>query len=313
MRIPPRTGILACFLMLSACSPYVYRDEVRGFASGVDNLNTAYTDSVTAVDSAARSSVRSKWIADRAPLRFSEGCIVGGTTPVPCAVHQASEPVPPDSPAQTQAKRGAGVLAALKDYAAALGRIVDAQDRAALDKATGELKAEVVGIAEQVGGAPVAARAGAITGLFNQIAASSLDTRRYQALRAGVVSADQDIAVLAPVAAKTLEVLRAERVRLTRQAAMEMQTAFGPALSEEQYRSRLLAFDAKVDEIHTLIGGDPRAAVDQMVKAHAQLRAALEDPTTQIGEVSRAVRAFVTEAKAVQKAFSPPALAGSVK
>ena len=318
MRQLPGIGILACCLTLSACSPYVYQDEVRGFKEGVDSLNAAYTESAAAVNNATRSSVRGQWIATRARLFFSEGCVVEGTTPVPCAVREVGQPVPPDSAAQTGAKEAAPVLSALKDYAAALEMIVDANDRAALDKATGELKAQVIGIAERAdatnpGAAPVAARAGAITGLFNQIAASKLDKRRYQALRAGVVSADKDIAVLAPVAGDTLKLLRAERVRLDRDEALEMAKGFRPALSEEEYRSRLLAFDTKVDEMHALIGGNPRAAVDQMVKAHEKLRAALEDPTTQIAEVSQAVGAFVTEAEAVQKAFAPPTLAGSVK
>jgi hypothetical protein len=310
MRQPLRIGLLACGLILSACSPYVYQDEVRGFATGVDNLNAAYMESLAAANVATRSKLHAGWTARRAKLAPSPGCD-DLSEAAPCRVQEGATAVSP-SPIMAEAPKGAVLLRAIKDYASALASIVNAEDRAALDRATGELKNTLIGLAEQVdarqpGRAPIAARTGAIAGLFGQIAATGLDQRRFEALRAGVTTADQDLAILADAVAKGLGALAQERFTLTHKEASDMQTGFAasPTVSEGDYLARVAAFEEKVAELQGLKDGNPRAATDQMVKAHAALRTALEDPSTQFTEVTRAVRAFIAQAQAVRDAFAP--------
>ena len=316
MRQPSGVAAFVISLLLSACSPYVYKDEVRGFATGVDNLTAAYAASTAAVNDLTRSAQRDLWVSRRASLAMTIGCTPAASGP--CAVHEVGQQVPAPTQTQTAAADAAVVFTALKDYASALAMIVNAEDRDALDKATGELQDSVTNLAKRFeptspapGTLPVAPRAGAVAGLFGQIAATGLDQRRFEALRAGVVSADRDMPTLAEAATRTLNLLTTARINSANREALAMERGFVKGLSEDDYRSRMTAFEAKVEELQGLRSANPAGAADQMVTAHGKLRAALEDPTTQISEVSKAVKAFVEKAKAVRTAFTPPVTAGS--
>jgi hypothetical protein len=163
MRQPSGVAAFVISLLLSACSPYVYKDEVRGFATGVDNLTAAYAASTAAVNDLTRSAQRDLWVSRRASLAMTIGCTPAASGP--CAVHEVGQQVPAPTQTQTAAADAAVVFTALKDYASALAMIVNAEDRDALDKATGELQDSVTNLAKRFEPTPRPARSRSPPGL----------------------------------------------------------------------------------------------------------------------------------------------------
>src|SRR5690606_7740515 len=99
-------------------------------------------------------------------------------------------------------------------YAAALAEVVNATDRAAFDRAAGELRANAMAlaaVADGVTGGRGAEVAGPVVGLFSTAAGAFLDDRRFRMLRAGVEAADPAVRVLGEPIGRALQVLAEQR------------------------------------------------------------------------------------------------------
>lgn len=294
-------------VLLSACSPYVYKKEVSDFASGVQELAEAYSVGTKSAESDRAERQRETWTTAGAKLTRTAGCTppVAGTvaSTTPCVLQElgAAAP-PPPSPILLQAQKGQPILDALQDYATALEAVTNAADREALDGAQAELRQAVEGLASRAGPG-LATPAGAVTQLFGLIAANYLDTRRYQVLRAGVLEAQAPVATLGDALGEALDALRTARANELRPTTDRLIDLLGPTTDRGVYADRLKRAEAAVATIDALNKADPQRAAREMVAAHDALMVALRDDTRQIEPVVAAIKAFVAQAKIVRDAF----------
>lgn len=311
-----RQCMILIALLASACSPYIYKDEVGSFAKGVADLDAAYTQGTAAAAKVVRAADLERWSEARATLTLSPECARAATAAAAarCEVVEAgtnAQRSPPRTALQAieQAK---DTFTALDEYAQALKAVVDAGDRQALEKAQEQLKDAATTLGERAG-KPQAA--GAIVGLFNSITATVLDNRRFQVLRVTVTETDSAIEVLGRTAGTVLGRIRDVRVALATQEAGAIQTDLAAdtahRLSAADYASRTAALESAALELKELRSVDPGAAADAMIAAHHKLMSALHDPDPQLAAVFAVVRSFAKQAQAVRDALAPQPAAAS--
>jgi hypothetical protein len=297
-------------VLLSACSPYVYKKEVGGFTSGVQQLAEGYAVGIKSTEADRTGLQRETWTTAGAKLTRTAGCTppVAGTVASnkPCVLQELGAASPPPSPIVLQAQKGQPILDALQDYVSALEAVTNAADREALDSAQAELRQAVEGLATKADLA-LTTPAGAVTELFGSIVAAHLDTRRYQVLRDGVLEAQDPVATLGKALGESLDALRTARANELRPTVDRLIDPLGPTTDRGIYAERLKRAEAAVATIDALNKADPQKAATDMVAAHEVLAVALRDDTRQIEPVVAAIKAFVAQAKTVREAFAPTA------
>ncbi len=308
------TAALGAMLLgagVAGCSPYVYQDEVAKFGQGVGDLRAAFVASQDATELAARQADRTRWRRDRVALELPGNCVWGATDPLACTLSpRGGSPRGPTLP-QTEAARIGPLLKALTDYAATLVEVVDSADRAELDRATGELRANVVSlatVADGVTGGRAGNVAGPVVGLFAAAAGAYLDDRRFRALRAGVEAADPAVRVLGEPIGRGLEVLAEQRfLEVTdevRSLTTEQHRAARATVSDQEYDALTAALDTRVDVLQAIRRARPRQAASAMVEAHGRLRAAIADPETQTAAVISALKRFADAARELRDSLA---------
>lgn len=302
-------GIL--FGSLTACSPYVYNQEITRFGTGVMALAASYQTGRQAVDASVFQQQQAGYLASRTRLHLLDGCLAmdpGGTPPVlpACMV------VPPDvtvapapSPRQQALIDAAPSFAALQTYADALSAVTNAADSATLTQATQSLTAAVGSLAGAIAtvapatapAAPVATQASTVFGL---LITSYLDSRRYAALRDSVPTADGAIKTLSKTVQAALVAIRAAQLEqleddLSTSSAPFLKPAIGK-LAPAEYQAQLAGLQAKVTAFNQARSADPVATVAAMVTAHQQLADALKNGKGQVLAVLAAAQGFATAA-----------------
>jgi hypothetical protein len=286
----------------AGCSPYVYKQEIDGFATGVKDLATAYNDGRTFVAARDTDDVDAKWTQARAPLTIAacEFRDSGSPGTVECVLHQVAQPVPGPSPLAVAVRDAAPVVKALSDYSSALAAVANAADREALTAAQAKFKTAVQGLAKEAAGTTVPA-VGPAVDLFSALTAALLDQQRYDILRSGVGAARVPVADLGNALAGTLGGIWMVRASELRDAANVEVRNLGTGAD---YAARLKKARERVAALEALRAKNPAAAATGMVAAHDALAKALADDSRQVEAVATAVGAFATQAKAVKDAFA---------
>jgi hypothetical protein len=289
-------------LLLAGCSPYVYKQEIDGFATGVKDLATAYSDGRSYVATRDLEDQDAKWAQGRAPLTITacEFRDTGAPGTVECVLHQVAQPVPGPSPLGAAVRDTGPIVRALSDYSSALAAVANAADREALIAAQSKFKTAVQGLASEAAGKPVAS-VGPAVDLFNALTAALLDQQRYEILRSGVTAAREPVSVLGTTLSRTLGGIWMVRANELRDSAnLEVRNLGAGA----DYPARLKRARERVAALETLRTKNPATAATDMVAAHDALANALADDSRQVEAVATAVGSFVTQAKTVRDAFA---------
>ena len=289
-------------LLVGGCSPYVYKQEIDDFATGVKDLATAYNDGRTYIATRDQDDQDNQWAQTRARLTIAacEFRDTGKPGAVECVLHQIGQPVPAPSALGTAVRDAAPIVKALSDYASSLAAVTNAADREALTAAQVKFKTSVQGLANQAAGKTVAS-VGPVVDLFSALTTAVLDQKRYDILRAGVTAAKEPVSDLGKALAGTLGgiwMVRANELRGTANAAVRDLESGG------DYPARLRKARERVVALETLRAKNPAIAANDMVSAHDALAKALADDSRQVDAVAAAVGGFVTQAKAVKDAFA---------
>lgn len=308
-------------LLLTACSPYVYNQEIAGFGSGVGALNTSYQTGEQSLDALVQQQQQASYVAARTQLHLLVGCghyDPEGTPPVlpACMVVPVTANAPPPlTSQQTILASAAPTFAALKTYADALTAVTNAADDTTLTQAEQSLGTAAASMAKGMTPAPggsAAAKAAppattpsaSLTQASTELGwaiTSYLDHRRYAALRDAVPAAND--AIQGPLSKTVLQALVAIRSVQLDQLNSDMLAAelllIQPSagkLSQADYQTKLTALQAKVAAFNAARVVDPTATVAAMTKAHQQLADALKNGTGQDQAILAAVQSFASQA-----------------
>lgn len=315
------TAMVAAFAaacLTGGCSPYVYKNEIQGFAAGVGTLDRSYEEGLRSIADQRVAAYNAVWQNKKTVVGLSPDCdLVSSGDPKPCGV------IDPVS-AGDDRTAGPGIfertaaeqrphIKVLADYVAGLDAVTRAEDREAFDNAAAGLAQSVDNLAGRVVPAATAPPLGPLVGLFTYVAGTYLDHRRFVALRSAVRAADPELAKLKqPFSIAFENLARAKRQYLLiegREVEFRLGRTGGRPPSDEVYETNLKALERIGASTDALAQSDPGAVVDEMVEAHGELRRALDEARGQDKEVIKAIKGFVERAKAVQAAFAAAAAA----
>ena len=312
-------ALLLGMATLSACSPYVYNQEITGFSNGVTAVVSSYQTGTQAVDASIVQQQQATEANARVRLVLLPGCDhmdPSGTPPkLPdCAVVAlGTTAAPAPTGVETHLANAAPAFDALKAYAAALSAITAAADDTALTQATQSMTTAENGLASAV--AKVAPAAAKDTGLVTPVStligqgiAFYLDQRRYAVLRSTVPAMDDNVKVLGQTVQAALADIRAQQLAQLgpglHSDAEPFKSAAISKLSVSDYQSKLAALEAKVAAYNQARAVDPAATVTTMVNAHHQLAVALDANTGQAMAVLTSVQTFAAAAAQLKTAVT---------
>jgi hypothetical protein len=183
-------AVFACGVQ-SACSPYVFSDNVQNLSAKMGSIDASYQDNAQKIVAERHLGNRTLWIHEKPVLLTGPGCDLDAANSVPCdliakgaplpTVHTAAKPEPiaptanvcetitdlpaaptPSAPTPSEPTTGsdkhppplqrADLLRALDNYTAALAAITKAQDRADFDNAAAKVSAAVGALAQSAPG-----------------------------------------------------------------------------------------------------------------------------------------------------------------
>jgi hypothetical protein len=301
IRLVRVTGSALWLCVAAGCSPYVYKQEIDGFATGVKDLTAAYHESRGYLATRDQDKVDAQWVESHARLTIT-ACEFrdpsrAGT--VECVLHEIAQPVPAPLPDTVIFREVAVNVETLSRYATALAAVANAADREALTAAQAKLKTAVQGFAKEAAGGTVAG-VGPAVDLFSSLTAALLDQQRYDILRSGVAAAREPVRDLGGTLAVALGGVWMERASALRKTASADAENLG---SGKDYPARLKKLREKVAALETLRAKNPGLAAADMVVAHDALAKALIDDSRQAEAVATAVTNFLAQAAAAREAF----------
>lgn len=304
-----------CLVGISACSPYVYNQEITSFSNGINSTVSSYQTGQQTVASLVLQDQQADYVKARARLTLESGCLDSNALPpnLPeCAVVPFSGGIPPlteqtktDLASQVQVVRAAQTFSALKMYATALTAVTNATDDATLKQASQSLQSAVGTLLASVTKvAPEAKLSSAVaspaSNLITLGITAYLDRQRYAVLRDTVPRMDGPVAATGITMRDALLAIR--QMQLARMvddltAAIEpFETGPASKLSESEYKSQLAALLTKVAAFNQAPASDPSATVSAMIEAHKQLATALLNNAGQTQTVLTAALNFATAA-----------------
>ena len=221
----------------SACSPYVYSDNVQTLSSKMRSIDSSYQENTQKIVAERHLTDRTLWIHNKPALASGPGCDAHAPNTVPCdlvvrgtavpavrpldlpakspplASADICEPTAGDTPSPTTHTvkslpplQRAELLRALDNYTAGLAAVTKAQDRADFDDAAAKVSAGVGSLAQTaatasgIGAAAAPAAGGVAKASSNAIlwvVGQDLDHRRLEQLQIATREACKPIHTLA--------------------------------------------------------------------------------------------------------------------
>ena len=287
--------ISALLLLATACSTYVYKEEVGSFSKAVNDVDSALQSSLDEIqDVYTQSCHRTLRQRPTYPtIRLSEGCTYKGNGTCTLEI--------PDEPACDQ-----GVLInfdnkskALKSYASALEAMVSSDDREALTKAQSDFVA-TCSTFQSLLSFSSCDEFNAVSNVFNSSIILGLDRQRLMALKRAVVASHDSVSVLARVYEQDFPIVHDEQVsRLRRDINLRLRDVRRLRLSQEQHDEVLQGIQADIDKINRINKFSAKALSDNMINAHKALLDAVQSNDRQLGELSKAIEQFKDSADAL--------------
>jgi transcription initiation factor IIF auxiliary subunit len=198
----------------------------------------------------------------------------------------------------------------LSEYASALSEIADSKDIEELQSALGEAKAAITEVADHYKDltdkeVPNAQAIGPISELLSTVAVTTLEWRRFNAMKEIVNKADPTVTAAGKrLSINTMPVVFKTRIRPAQVNLVEAAEEFNPEiLTTGNYPSKLKS----IREAYTIyiqqLENDPSSAFKAMVNAHTALKDALNDPKTRYENMQAKIKIFYEKAKAVHDAL----------
>ncbi len=196
----------------------------------------------------------------------------------------------------------------LKQYAAALGTLANAEDTQALRSAAGDATTALEGLAdrvetltrEQIPGRQAIRPVGELIG---SALVTTLEARRYAALRSIVGSADPVVENAAAILSRNSMPLMIPRLRKAGDDFVDSVNAFNEQPKGAAWSAAMASAREAQETYLVLYQAHPATAFQAMAVAHAALRNALNDPSRQFDAMKSAISDFATKARSAHAAF----------
>jgi len=302
-------------LGLAACSPYSYPKEVAAISTGVNQLSDAFTSGYAALASDRAAALQLDLIDARAKVSVATSCD-DPTMTLPCGLYRFGGTPPALSAIEQDRGKTMAAVAVLKGYADALKAVTNAADRADYDAAVAQLSGAVGALAKNAD--PVAPGistvAPAFVNVVGWLVGTALDQQRFDSLKAAVTIASTPqangkapIDTVATTLGSGLLALSSRRQTVLSDELDALVTPLGPAMTPSAYQQRLIEAQAVVSVLDGLRKADPTAAAAGLVKAHAALAAAVDDPSANYPNLLKSVSEFADQATALEAALATAA------
>lgn len=315
-------------LILSACSPAAYDEQVADFSGGLQQA-AAMVEEHRRLENQFRDAARDlELMRDRPPVRLDPDCL-DTFAKLDSLIKAGGGPLTADDYArcglQTRDDNGdwsgdaladsdalndsMALVAALNAYAQALDAMLSGEGREQFTQsadALGESVASLAGTVENTTGEAVPGP-GAIEPLTALIAEAGeiyLENRRFQVMKAVVQEADPIVQTASLHLAQTIAAVNlsnADRARAQLDVASE---AFRRDLSEADYQRALDGMTDQHEALLTLLSADPGQVFASMGRSHAALKNAVEDPHTQLSASIESAKDFFNTARDAHEALT---------
>ena len=288
-------------LILTGCSPYLYKEQVATFDSGVEEASKAYKN--RAQDMEKISVLSNLSVSGYPRLILKNGCQPEEEV---CPITtKTGEPL---SYSELIKDSHYAVLKALEGYSGALKEIVNAEDMTALKSAN---KDACEGIGEAVEAAnldpsdnysPIVNGSCTIITKFTEV---YLDEKRFRVLNHAVNQADPEVKKLANYMAEKAKLAD----KFLKRNANDNLTILLSTLPDnidktddkqvKQYEKGLTDALAIYHKNQEALNTDLATAFNQLIKAHEALVEAVNDPNSQKDAALETVRDFYKTAKSL--------------
>ena len=323
---------LACGVQ-SACSPYVFSENVQTLSTKMASIDASYQDNAQKIVAERHLGNRILWVHEKPVLLTGPGCDFDATYSIPCdlmaqgtpapAVHVAAKPEPiapsanlcetiTDLPAASTTDtdkhpaplRRADLLRALDNYTGALAAITKAQDRADFDNAAADVSAAAGALAQSAPGpygAAAAPVAKASTNAVLWLVGQDLDYRRLHELQNATRIACEPMHVLADALGVVLEEQRDARLRglfvlLVRKTKALNGIRAAPHVTDEAYGAAIDDAEAAADAFETVRATDPHATAQALRNAHDNLVVAVRNNNGEFAALVASLQTFARQA-----------------
>jgi len=210
-----------------------------------------------------------------------------------------------------QAEVQSQVLAAVRDYSAALVAIVDATDHDALAKGASKACGSAQKLTETVAAtrdppgtstSEIGSAANAVCGLVAEIGTAFLDRERFKVLRQAVSEANDNLGIITDWLGANSRKIHVLLIRHQIELLQKRANATVGVTNDEAYLTAIKDVQIQDTAFRTLAEKDPKGIFDSMFEAHDKLKIAVNDPATQLTSVVAAVKTFYGKAKAANEA-----------
>ena len=331
--------IWAVFSTLTACSPYLYKDEVTNVSSAVNSIGSGWKNSQQAMGADYQGIVveRASW--NGLSARLSGPCVVAADVlkpartndklvsafkreisrsnlnrgEPPCNLDLIQNDVMRPAPLTDDAtmKKIDETMSALSAYAAALLAVTNATDKDDLTKAATGFNTAIGQMADAAAklGANAAEVAGAkaASSLSTDIIAAILDTERYRILKDRVISVDPIMPTLAGEVSDALDLVRRKRLPiLAQRVSLEVvEYNVGSAQrSSNDNQALLAAIQTQVSNYNDLDSAKTADVATKLAKTHHDLADALKSNKGQLTALVDGAKALANDAEQLNKALA---------
>jgi hypothetical protein len=313
----------------SACSPYLFSDNVQTLNTKMGSIDASYQDNAQKILAERHLGNRTLWVHERPELLTGPGCDFDATNSVPCDLVAKGAPLPtvpiaarpkptapPASVCETIADlpsapttgssnpppplQRADLLKALDNYTAALAAITKAQDRSDFDNAAAKVSAAVGALAQSAPGpygAAAAPVAKASTNAVLWLVGQDLDYRRLRELQNATQIACEPMHVLADALGIVLEEQRDARLRglyvlLVRKTQALNRARTTPHVTDQAYGAAIDDAEAAADAFQTVRAIDPHATARALRDAHDNLVVAVRNNDGEFAALVASLQTF---------------------
>ena len=328
-------ALAVCLICLSACSPYIYNQEITSFSSGINSTVSSYQAGQKLVAALVLQDQEADYVKARARLTLENGCLDPtasptalpgcSVTPLPGAPSPLTERTTKELAAQAQVAKAAQTFDSLKTYAAALLAVINATDDTSLKQASQNLGTSVgtfsTAVAKVVPEAVLLdTMVSSATNLIDMGVTTYLEEQKFMTLQATVPDMDAPVTAAGKVMEDALLSIRqvqlAHMAEGLKTAKEPFETGDAGTLNEAEYKTRLAALLSQVTAFNQARASNPATTISAMLKAHKQLVTALLNHTGKSEAVMTAARNFATAAEQLRTSFaagSSTAVTGEAK
>jgi hypothetical protein len=336
-----RVAAVALVLPLAGCSPYSFSKEISAMSDSVNKLSDAYSGSFSAIAAERAAQTQAQAVSMRATgqkpqILMAGACLddLAKANDPPCVLYVKGEGEPHWTTAEIDRKPAGTALKALRDYAAALAGVTNAQDRSAYDTAVGQLSGAVGTLLAPANlAAPgVSAAVSAGINVFGWLVGTALDEQRFDTLRIAVAAVGKPLppdddparsksvcydpeleskpAPRAPIRIVTdglcwnVETLASQQRTVLRSRALALLNGLNDGTwGNKPYAKALADAQAAFASLEALRRATLGAAANALADAHDKLVKAVEDPKKNYNALVKAIGDFVDKVSAVEAAL----------